>query len=148
MSAMRTEIVAEARSWLGTPFVHQASRRGVGVDCVGLVAGVARALRIQGIAEFDSSPKYRGYGRQPDPKVLLAGCREFLDPIEIGDIREGDILLMRYARDPMHFAIVTRASPLYVIHALGVTTQDVTEHGVDETWRARIVRAYRFRGVN
>lgn len=39
------EIVAEARRWLGTPFVH-GGRDRAGVDCVGLLVVVARALRI------------------------------------------------------------------------------------------------------
>lgn len=37
-------VVAEASSWLGTPYRHQASRKGVGCDCLGLVRGVWRAL--------------------------------------------------------------------------------------------------------
>ena len=37
-------VVAEARSWIGTPYQHQASLKGVGCDCLGLVRGVWRAL--------------------------------------------------------------------------------------------------------
>ena len=40
MTTTRTDVVAAAREWLGTPFHHQARLRGVGVDCVGLVIGV------------------------------------------------------------------------------------------------------------
>ena len=39
----RTDIVAEARAWIGTPYRHQASLKGVGCDCLGLVRGVWRA---------------------------------------------------------------------------------------------------------
>jgi cell wall-associated NlpC family hydrolase len=35
-----TDIVAVARSWLGTPYHHQATLKGVGCDCLGLVRGV------------------------------------------------------------------------------------------------------------
>jgi hypothetical protein len=45
------DFVAETRAWLGTPFHWQASRKGVGCDCKGLVWGVARAL---GMPEADS----------------------------------------------------------------------------------------------
>ncbi|MBN9249774.1 MAG: hypothetical protein J0I86_04210, partial [Mesorhizobium sp.] len=38
------EIVAEALSWLGTPYRHQASSKGVGCDCLGLIRGVWRSL--------------------------------------------------------------------------------------------------------
>ena len=43
-AARRARIVATARSWLGTPYHHQASLRGVGCDCLGLVRGVWREL--------------------------------------------------------------------------------------------------------
>jgi hypothetical protein len=37
-------IIAEARSWIGTPYRHQASLKGVGCDCLGLLRGVWRAV--------------------------------------------------------------------------------------------------------
>src|SRR5438552_16583348 len=39
-----TDIVAAARQWLGTPYAHQASLKGIGCDCLGLVRGVWRDL--------------------------------------------------------------------------------------------------------
>ena len=36
-------IVAEARQWLGTPYAHQASCKGAGTDCLGLLRGIWRA---------------------------------------------------------------------------------------------------------
>ena len=40
----RARIVAIVRAWCGTPYRHQASRKGVGCDCLGLVRGVYREL--------------------------------------------------------------------------------------------------------
>ena len=40
----RHAILTEARSWIGTPYQHQASAKGAGCDCLGLVRGVWRAL--------------------------------------------------------------------------------------------------------
>ena len=37
-------VVSAARGWLGTPYHDQASVRGVGCDCLGLVRGVWRDL--------------------------------------------------------------------------------------------------------
>ena len=37
-------IVGCARGWLGTPYHHQASVKGVGCDCLGLIRGVWREL--------------------------------------------------------------------------------------------------------
>ena len=37
-------VIAAARGWLGTPYHDQASVKGVGCDCLGLVRGVWRDL--------------------------------------------------------------------------------------------------------
>ena len=42
--AQRAAVVAEARSWLGTPYHHQGALAGAGCDCLGLVRGVWRDL--------------------------------------------------------------------------------------------------------
>ena len=45
MSAeIRNRIIAEARGWIGTPYMHQASLKGIGCDCLGLLRGVWRAI--------------------------------------------------------------------------------------------------------
>lgn len=41
---IRDIIIVEARSWIGTPYHHQAALKGVGCDCLGLVRGVWRAV--------------------------------------------------------------------------------------------------------
>ena len=38
----RAAIVAEARAWIGTPYRHQASLKGIGCDCLGLLRGIWR----------------------------------------------------------------------------------------------------------
>src|SRR5918995_6942922 len=37
-------IIAETRTWSGTPYCHQASLKAVGCDCLGLLRGVWRAV--------------------------------------------------------------------------------------------------------
>ncbi len=48
-------IVDAARAWIGTPYRHQASLRGVGCDCLGLLRGVWR--EVMG-AEPEMPPPY------------------------------------------------------------------------------------------
>ena len=38
------DIVTAARAWIGTPYRHQASLKGVGCDCLGLLRGVWREI--------------------------------------------------------------------------------------------------------
>src|SRR5215470_3685481 len=39
-AVMATDIITLARGWIGTPYRHQASLKGVGCDCLGLLRGV------------------------------------------------------------------------------------------------------------
>jgi hypothetical protein len=47
--------LAETRDWIGTPYQHQTSLKGVGCDCLGLVRGVWRAVIG---AEPERAPPY------------------------------------------------------------------------------------------
>ena len=139
------DIVAEAREWIGTPWQHQQRLKGVATDCIGLVGGVALELGIEGAKEWSEDPDLHHYGPTPDPHLLLAGCDRFLDRIEIDDALPGDVLIMAFRRDPQHFAIVSRLDPIYLIHAYSSVGR-VVENGV-KIARARILRAYKYRGV-
>jgi len=44
MSETGDKVLALAEPWIGTPYRHQASLRGVGCDCLGLIRGVWREL--------------------------------------------------------------------------------------------------------
>lgn len=134
--ARRADIVAEARRWIGTPFRHQGRVLGVGVDCAGLVIGVAHAL---GLSSFD----YTQYGREPANGLLLDICERHLNRMPLLDARPGDIYAMRFGAEPQHLAIV---SDYGIIHAYAPAGKCV-EHRMDDVWRRRIVRAYRYRGV-
>ena len=61
---------------------------------------------------------------------------------------KGDILVMRMTRQPQHIAIHAGDEAGYpcVIHASEMHGK-VCHHRIDELWRARVVRAYRFSGV-
>ncbi len=89
-AGMAAAVVAEALSWIGTPYRHQAARKGVGCDCFGLVRGVWRAL--YGV-ELEKPGAYA-------PDWAEAGGRERLLEGALGDAEsaaqdsfEGDGLL-------------------------------------------------------
>lgn len=142
----RAELAQSARSWLGTPFVHQAARRGVGTDCIGLVGGVARDAGLPDGARWDADERFHAYARTPDPRTLLEGVATYLDRIAVADAEAGDILLMRFTREPQHFALLLSTDPAYIVHASNRRGR-VVEHRLDDKWRALVVRAYRYRGI-
>lgn len=128
--ARSDDLVLAARSYLGTPFVHQGRSR-LGLDCVGLLVLAARDAG----ADIEDRADYA-----PDPGNLLPVelARQF-DPAE--DRLPGDVLLMRFAGEPQHLAIFTGAT---VIHSHAAIRR-VVEHHLDAKWLRRIVQAYRMR---
>ena len=141
------QVVAEARTWLGTPWQHQAALKGVGCDCTGLVRGVVGAFR-----ELPPELLRMSYARTPDGVTLLRLCREHLHEVPATEVQPGDVLAFRYieqpAAHPQHLGIAADYvhGGLSIIHALdqqGVARGKVVEHRLDATWRARIVGAFR-----
>lgn len=144
------DVVEAARGWVGTRFHHQGrlkaseGRKG-GCDCLGLLVGVARELRLPAsgggmLADFDE----RDYGHMPDGRKLKATLDLLLEPIAPQDAGEGDVLLLRIEGVPQHLAIVCGYpyGGLGMIHALAANRR-VVEHRLDEAWRGRIAAAYR-----
>ncbi|HAZ61181.1 MAG TPA: peptidase P60 [Gammaproteobacteria bacterium] len=129
------EIITEARRWLGTPFHHQGRCRGVGVDCAGVVIGVARTLGLSG-------NDVAGYGREPYRGLLM---RELDSQMQRIDAPEpGAVLLLRFAVEPQHLAICTDQETL--IHAYQ-TAGACVEHRYSDLWRARTLQAYVYHGA-
>lgn len=131
------DVVAEARRWIGTPFHHQGRLLGVGVDCAGLVIGVAKALGLA--TDYQDCTDY---SRQPDgemTRLLVA----HLDRVRFTDRRGGDVVHVAWSMIPQHVGILTNAGTL--IHAYG-------ERGVVETTLSGqllqgVRGVYRFRGI-
>lgn len=129
------EIIAAARSMIGTPFHHQGRQPGVGLDCGGLVVAVCRRLGID-CADMD------GYGRRPHDGMMeaLLDRQACLVRLPLQDMGPGDLALMRFATEPQHLAILAHGTVIHAYESVG----GVVEHVLDTAWRRRIVRAYRF----
>lgn len=97
-AATRAQVVAEARSHLGTPWVHQGRASGVQLDCAGLIVVVARALGIVGPA-FDVN----GYVPAPDG-TMLDWCEAYMQ--RVAEIELGAVLALATKNEPQHLGIV------------------------------------------
>lgn len=87
--------VAEiARLWIGTPYVHQASVRSGGTDCLGLIRGVWRELYD---SEPEAVPEYsRDWSEPQGDEVLTAAADRHFTRVARGrDIWSGELLLFR-----------------------------------------------------
>lgn len=144
----RADIVAEARTWIGTPFAHQQRTRGVGTDCGGLVGGVAVALELVPVSWWAESfdPQFGGYSRQPSHGTLQRVCETFMRRVD--DYLPGDVLLMRFVGEPQHLAIVADYvhGGLSIVHAM-LRVGRVAEHRLSPEWRRNVVAAYAMPGI-
>jgi NlpC/P60 family putative phage cell wall peptidase len=107
---MRSRIVSIARQWLGTPYHHQASLKGVGTDCVGLVRGIWRELYG---AEPEPLPAYtRDWAEARARETLLEAARRHLLEVPPAEAQPGDILIFRWRRNApaKHCAILASAA--------------------------------------
>lgn len=151
MAVTPEQLIAEARTWLGTPYSSQGRTRENGLDCGGLLIVVGRALGLTELEEL-------GYSNSPNgerfEQLLDENCIR-IEPKEAAKV--GDILAIDYGEGVQHTAFVTRLDPLTVIHAK-------RPHGASQRQKGRgviehrlmpsmadlkgWVRTYRLPGVN
>ncbi|MFK7793294.1 MAG: NlpC/P60 family protein [Devosiaceae bacterium] len=92
----RHTIAAEAVRWLGTPYCHQASKRGVGADCLGLVLGVWNAVAREPLSL--QRHDQRSWAQHADGEPLLDGLRQFMVEQAPSDCQAGDVLALRWRK--------------------------------------------------
>lgn len=140
----RQAILAEARDWIGTPYQHQASTKGAGADCLGLIRGVWRAL--YGAEPELASPYTPDWAEREGAETLRDAARRHLIEIDVADATPGDVLLFRMdARSPMkHAAILDEDGRL--IHAYWARA--VVRSRFAPWWRARCAAAFSFPDVS
>ena len=141
---IRPDVVDIARDWIGTPYVHQASRQGAGCDCLGLIRGVWRALHG---TEPQAIPAYTADWSEPqgEERLWQAAGRHLL-PVERTVPVAGDIILFRMREGAVakHLGIAAckQDVPTF-IHAY--TGHGVVESPLSGPWRKRIVAHFVFR---
>ena len=139
-TALRTRIVAEALSWLGTPYAHRQRLKGVGVDCAQLPLAVYAAAGLIGQAEVGAYASQWHLHRSEElylAHVQALGGRE----IARAAAQPGDLALWRYGRTFSHGAILVGPGGrvVHAVQGLGVVLADLD---ADEDLRRRPVRLF------
>lgn len=138
------DAVQEARSWIGTPYRHQASCKGAGADCLGLIRGVWRALYAQ---ELEPVPPYSMDWSEPSRDEVLwrAAARHLVRSVDHSVVQSGEVILfrMRHGAVAKHLGIIGDADPVpSFIHAY--SGHGVVESPLSAAWRRRIVAQFTF----
>ena len=139
MSVDPAAVIAAARGWLGTPYHDQASVRGVGCDCLGLVRGVWREL--YGPEPMPIPPYSRDWGETGTREPLAEAARTAMLELSATGIVPGALLLFRMCTGAVakHCGIATSADRF--IHAYERT--GVVEIPLD-AWRRRVAFVFLF----
>lgn len=102
VTVTRDAVVAEALSWIGTPFKHNQHCKRFGCDCIGLIIGVFQSLGC--ISADWAPPAYspQWHAHKNEEKLvetaLAMGCEE----TGTDELRLGDILIFKYGRVCSH----------------------------------------------
>lgn len=136
-------IVAAARSWIGTPYLHQASVKGAGCDCLGLLRGVWR--EVIG-AEPEVVPPYsRDWSEPQGDEALLRAALRHLRAKPVHAEAPGDVLLFRMREGAVakHLGLQAKAGEAACfIHAY--SGHGVIESALSAPWRRRLVARFAF----
>lgn len=139
----RARIYEAAARWIGTPYHHQASRLGVGADCLGVLRGVWRAFYG---AEPALIPPYSAdWAESARRDHLLLAMQQHFTPAKTDSPEMGQVLLfrMRAGAAAKHIGICGPAGPQQsFIHAY--SGHGVIESALSAPWRRRIAARFEF----
>ena len=100
----RAAVVAEAKSWLGTPWRHRGRVKGAGVDCAQFVIKAYAGAGV--IEDFDTGEYPRDWHIHRDEERFLTFVPAFAREVTEADVKSGDLVLFRIGRVFSHGAIV------------------------------------------
>jgi cell wall-associated NlpC family hydrolase len=104
IEAQRAAVVAEAMTWLGTPWRHQGRVKGAGVDCAQFVIACYRNAGL--IPDIDAGNYPRDWHIHKSEERFLSFVPSFAAEIGEADARAGDLVIFRIGRVYSHGAII------------------------------------------
>ena len=139
-SADPVVVIAAARRWLGTPYHDQASVRGVGCDCLGLVRGVWR--EVVGAEPLPLPPYSRDWSETGTREPLAEAARTVMLEASVADVAPGALILfrMRTGAVAKHCGILSALDRF--VHAYERT--GVIEEPLTAAWCQRLAFAFLF----
>ncbi len=133
-------IVKLARTWIGTPYRHQASLKHAGCDCLGLIRGVWREHFGE---EPEVAPAYSpDWAEAGLAEALADAARRHMTEVSQRELKAGDVLLFRWKPHvpAKHAGIATSRKSM--VHAHDGAC--VSEVALSPWWLKRVAFVFRF----
>ncbi len=139
-SEQRVKIVSLAKEWIGTPYHHQQSVKGVGCDCLGLVRGVYEAFYH--LPPDPIIPYSRDWADVSGQETLLSAASDHLIKSCVGTKDIGDVLIFRFRNWMVakHVGILVSSSTM--VHAIEGSA--VCEVHLGAWWQRHIAGVFSF----
>lgn len=143
-AALQADVLAAARRWIGTPYRHQASLKGVGADCLGLLRGIWR--EVMGTEPELPPPYTPDWSEASGEERLLAAAQRHLFEVPMLQAGPGDVGVMRmHPSGPAKHVVILAGRVVAesrIIHAY--SGHHVCETVLGHSWARRIVATFRF----
>lgn len=126
-------IISEAKSWVGTPYHHQARIKGVGVDCANLIAGIFEECGFIPINLEPYSLQWHLHNKEEKMiNILLSyGCLK----VDTNDPSPGQIITFQMGKVSGHIGIMVDNERF--IHA-DIYANKVVEVTFGGVWKRRL----------
>ena len=138
MTVLEKQFLRQARGWIGTPFRHQGRKKFEGVDCLGLLIGVAAELRLK---DADGNlllhADARNYGHFPNELLFYQRLTEKLKPDD-----SGIIALFNINGSARHVGLVANDRQYQTLIHAYAPARKVVEHRFDKTWKSRVKKCF------
>lgn len=144
---MHPSLSDAARTWVGTRFAHQGRRKQTaqdagGVDCLGLLIGVAEecGLRFGGATalELDETD----YGHYPNEARLMKALCHYMQRKKLDAFAVDNVVLMEIDGRTQHLGIIGLKKGRHTLIHAYAPARKVVEHRLDDTWRNRLKMAF------
>lgn len=131
-----SEIIKEAKRYLGTPWVIHG-RELSGLDCLGLLVAVLKNLNHP---TYEGVSKYRMYPTISQGTFIPDNLKLFFESVPVGSQKTGDILVLKVRNKICHIGLYEMADRPMMIHV--DTRRGVVYHGLG-FWESKITHVFR-----
>lgn len=134
---LEKQIIEEARSWIGTKWIHGQALKGVGTDCIQMIISIAKTFGWIP-QNYTVAPYNQDYALHNETSQIKAGIVEFCYEVTDGKYKVGDIMLFAFGKCASHAGIYVGDNR--IVHApikYGVLEDNIKNVGkpLESVWR-------------